>query len=163
MREPAMKTIRAIKYKITDQRGASAVEFAIILPLLVVFVFGIIEFSILFYDKAVITNASREGERPGIVRSEPRPTEDEIRRVIYNYLDAQLDGTEPKRLISFAPDDLSPPPITPCVDAGGRLIITVTYEYGFLIVPDMLAAFFVNEPFTDGTTNIVARTIMRCE
>jgi Flp pilus assembly protein TadG len=34
--------------KIADQRGASAVEFAIILPLLVVFLFGIIEFSIMF-------------------------------------------------------------------------------------------------------------------
>ena len=45
------------------QRGAAAVEFAIVLPLLLVFVFGIIEFGFLLYDKAVITNASREGAR----------------------------------------------------------------------------------------------------
>ena len=53
--------------KAKRQEGASAVEFAIILPLLLILVFGIIEFSILFYDKAMITNASREGARVGIV------------------------------------------------------------------------------------------------
>jgi Flp pilus assembly protein TadG len=33
--------------------------------------FGIIEFGIILYDKAMITNASREGARAGIVYSEP--------------------------------------------------------------------------------------------
>ena len=48
-----------------SQSGASAVEFAIVLPILVLLVFGIIEFSVAFYDKAMITNASREGARAG--------------------------------------------------------------------------------------------------
>ena len=47
--------------KIKDQDGATVVEFALVLPLLVVFIFGIIEFSLLLYNKAMITNASREG------------------------------------------------------------------------------------------------------
>ena len=42
-------------------------EFAIVMPLLFVILFGIIEFGILLYDKAMITNASREGARAGIV------------------------------------------------------------------------------------------------
>ena len=54
-----------------DQTGASAVEFAIILPLLVVFVFGIIEFGLIFYNKAMLTNASREAARAGIVFRAP--------------------------------------------------------------------------------------------
>ena len=53
--------------KIKKEEGASAIEFALVLPLLLVLVFGIIEFSILFYDKAMLTNASREGARVGIV------------------------------------------------------------------------------------------------
>jgi Flp pilus assembly pilin Flp len=52
---------------VTCQRGASAVEFALLLPLLVLFVFGIIEFGAWFYDQAVITNASRVGARLGSV------------------------------------------------------------------------------------------------
>ena len=55
-----------------NQRGASAVEFALILPILICVLFGIVEFGLLMYDKAVITNASREGARAGIVFS-PRP------------------------------------------------------------------------------------------
>ena len=55
--------------KIREQRGGAAVEFAIVLPVLVLLIFGMIEFSTLLYDKGVITNASREGARAGIVYS----------------------------------------------------------------------------------------------
>ena len=46
-----------------NQDGASAVEFALVLPILVLMVFAIIEFSVALYDKAMMTNASREGAR----------------------------------------------------------------------------------------------------
>ena len=73
-----------------DQRGASAVEFAIVLPLLVVFVFGIIEFGLIFYNKAMVTNASREAARTGIVFREPRVTVAEIQTVVANYCNGML-------------------------------------------------------------------------
>ena len=50
-----------------NNKGVAAVEFAIVLPLLLLIVFGIIEFGFLLYDQAVITNASREGARKGVV------------------------------------------------------------------------------------------------
>ena len=53
--------MRAIK----NHRGASAVEFALVLPLLAVILFGVIEFGLLMFDKQVITNASREGSKTG--------------------------------------------------------------------------------------------------
>jgi Flp pilus assembly protein TadG len=67
-----------MKVKLQSYRGASAVEFAIILPILILLVFGIIEFSLALYDKAMITNASREGARAGIVAQIPRVTDTEI-------------------------------------------------------------------------------------
>jgi Flp pilus assembly protein TadG len=149
-----VNTVRRIKYKFTDQRGASAVEFAIILPLLVLFLFGIIEFSIMFYDKAVITNASREGARAGIIFADPRPDAAEIQSVINNYSN--------NRLITFGSPNLQIPPPTPCVDPGDELTVTVNYDYDFLIVPNILAAFFSGGAFTDGAT-IEATTKMRCE
>ncbi|UCE94734.1 MAG: pilus assembly protein, partial [Flavobacteriaceae bacterium] len=82
--------IRGIIHSLEDQRGASAVEFAIILPLLLVFLFGIIEFSIMFYDKAVITNASREGARTGIVFDNPRISETQIQSVVQDYAENRL-------------------------------------------------------------------------
>ena len=149
-----MKTIRGIIHKITEESGAAAVEFAIILPLLVIFLFGIIEFSIMFYDKAVITNASREGARAGIVFADPRPDAAEIQSVVNNYSN--------NLLITFGTPNLQISPPTPCVDPGDELIVTVTYEYDFLIVPNILAAFFSGGAFSDGST-IGATTKMRCE
>jgi Flp pilus assembly protein TadG len=52
-----------MKKIINETCGAALVEFAIITPLLFVLLFGIIEFGIVLYDQAVITNASREGAR----------------------------------------------------------------------------------------------------
>jgi Flp pilus assembly protein TadG len=47
------------KIEISNESGAALVEFAIVLPLLLVLIFGMIEFSVMLYDKAMITNASR--------------------------------------------------------------------------------------------------------
>lgn len=146
--------MRGIIHSIEDQRGASAVEFAIILPLLLVFLFGIIEFSIMFYDKAVITNASREGARAGIVFDEPRISATIIQNVVKDYAE--------NRLITFGTPDLQIPPPAICSGTGDELEVIVSYKYEFLIVPGILAAFFSGGAFGDGAT-IEAKTIMRCE
>lgn len=54
---------------IKNQKGAAAVEFAIVAPLLVLLVIGICEFGLLWYNSQVIINASREGARAGIARA----------------------------------------------------------------------------------------------
>jgi hypothetical protein len=62
------------KMKINNQDGATVVEFAIIVPILLLLIFGIIEFSLLLFNKHIITNSSREGARAGIVARENRFT-----------------------------------------------------------------------------------------
>ena len=52
---------------IKKERGASAVEFAIILPILVILIFGIFEFAIAFNNYITITHAAREGARRAAV------------------------------------------------------------------------------------------------
>ena len=68
-----------------QQGGAAAVEFALILPMLLILLLGTIEGSLAMYDKAVITNASREGARAGIVARNPPLSEAEIRQVVQAY------------------------------------------------------------------------------
>jgi len=46
-----------------SDRGSVAVEFALLVPVLFLILFGIINFGVLMYNQAVITNASREGAR----------------------------------------------------------------------------------------------------
>jgi len=49
--------------KIRECDGAAAVEFAICSSVLIMFILGIIEFGFLYYQKQVVTNASREAAR----------------------------------------------------------------------------------------------------
>ena len=138
-----------------DQRGASAVEFAIILPLLVVFMFGIIEFGLVLYDKAVVTNASREAARAGIVfRPDPRFDETYIQNVGLNYCSSWLVtfGSSPGLTVT-APN--------PCTNSGDELVVTVNYQYEFLLIPDFLTAFFSGT--MPGSIDVSAVTKMRCE
>jgi len=45
------------------ERGASAVEFALVLPVLLLVIGGIIDFGRMFYAQNVVGNAAREGAR----------------------------------------------------------------------------------------------------
>jgi TadE-like protein len=50
-----------------SERGQSLTEFALVLPLLVVLLFGIIQFGITFHDYITLTDAVRAGARKGTV------------------------------------------------------------------------------------------------
>jgi Flp pilus assembly protein TadG len=135
--------------KINNQNGAALVEFAIVLPLLLMIVFGIIEFSLLLYDKAMITNASREGARAGIVYSFPTPiTTAAITQEVNNYLQTHL--------ISLG--GASAPTVTAgqCTGSGAPLTVTVTYPYNFLVLPNFVQSMA-------GSITLRAQTVMRCE
>ena len=161
---------------IKNQKGAAAVEFAIILPLLLVLLFGIVEFSILFYNKAMITNASREGARAGIVFAPTRPLEADIKLVVSNYAATHLINFDPSQVLDM---ETTPPKHTPAggtspeddtnvddaisadiIDSGDSLKVTVKYTYDFLVFPNL--AKLLGGSFA-GIQNLKAVTVMRYE
>jgi Flp pilus assembly protein TadG len=74
------------------QKGVAAIEMALMLPILLLLVLGICDWSLLMFRQQVLTNAVREGARQGIVLGNPRPTTADIINVINTYLtDAGLD------------------------------------------------------------------------
>jgi Flp pilus assembly protein TadG len=113
-------------------RGGAAIEFALVLPLLLLLVFATIEFSLALYDKAVITNAAREAARAGVVVRTTRLTNDQIEVRALSYAS--------NRLISFGS---STPTVT--VNNGGgvsgaNLTVTVNYTFHGLGLGPMLSA-----------------------
>lgn len=143
-----------------SQKGAAAVEFALVLPLLLVILFGIIEFSILMYNKHMITNASREGARQGIVFRADSTTGDydplsdgEITNVVNNYLQ--------NNLISFAADS-STVTVSPATRASGQLLtVNVDYRYSFLALPGLRSLIASGSPAW--SIDLRATTVMRME
>ena len=134
--------------KIREQRGMAAIEFAIVLPVLVSLLFGSIEFSLLLYNQQIITNASREGARFGILMDTPRKSEDQIRATVVTYCDGLL--------VTFGADPDIPPSVE-VIGAGGSfgddLKVTVTHNYGFL--------YLSNLGFSP--KDLVAQTVMKME
>lgn len=139
--------------KSIDRKGASAIEFAIVLPVLVILLFGIVEFSILLYDKAMVTNASREGARAGVVFSDPPRTDAEIKKVVKDYC--------AEHLISFGSntledDDIKIDRSKTSSDNHSLLEVTVNYHYDFLVIPNFIGDLA-------GGINLAAVTTMRME
>ncbi len=61
-----MKTMtKRIQWR--DEHGQSMTEFAIVLPILVVLLFGIVQFGILFNNYVTLTDAARAGARAAAV------------------------------------------------------------------------------------------------
>ncbi len=74
------------RYKLLgNQKGAAAVEFAVILLPLLLTLFGVIEFGLAMFNKQVITNAAREGARAGVVVRVPRLNNEEIESVVKDW------------------------------------------------------------------------------
>lgn len=142
--------------RMKNQKGAAVVEFALILPLLLVILFGIIEFSVYFFDKAVITNASREGARAGIVFAVPRISNAEIEAKVTAYCADHLISFDPSSTLSIAVDPNDVASRTP----GVPLTVTVTYPFRFLLFSNLIGLLGGN---IADVLDLEAVTIMRME
>jgi Flp pilus assembly protein TadG len=65
------------------RRGAAVVEFAFVAPLFFTLVFGMIEFGRVVMVQQLLTNATREGARVGVLSD---ATESEVKTRVVNYL-----------------------------------------------------------------------------
>ena len=129
-------------------------EFAIVLPLLIILLFGIIEFALILYDKAVITNASREGARAGIVSKTNRLSDSDITTIVNGYCQNYLIsfGTSNTAVgITWLDNDANS-----SKSFGDELSVSVSYPYSFLVLPNFLTGL-------TGSLVLTAVTVMRYE
>ncbi|MEW6726174.1 TadE/TadG family type IV pilus assembly protein [Desulforudis sp. 1088] len=124
------------------EKGQSLVEFALILPLLLLLLFGTIEFGRVFSASLVITNAAREGARLGAVGK----TDAQITQSVKDMCSPPLDG---------GALDIEVRPAEGVRAPGGE--VTVTVGYGVSLVTPVLSGIAPN-PFP-----LNAKATMRVE
>ena len=106
-----------------SESGAAAVEFALLLPVLMAMLMGTLEMGLILYDKAVLTNATREGARAGIVLRNPKPTVSEITNVVLQKSQASL--------ISLLPADAPQVTVLQSSPAAWPNTLQVSAQYTF--------------------------------
>jgi Flp pilus assembly protein TadG len=147
--------------KLRREEGASMVEFALVAPLLLVLLFGIIEFGLILYDQAAITNASREGARYAamyyINPSTNTPQQhscSDIQSYVTNYVNPILIGISPTSYTVSCPyvnqNDGSV--------VGYATQVQVSYNYNFLVFGGLLN--LINGSITNPLA-LTATTVMR--
>ena len=121
-----------------NNKGQALVEFAIVLPILLLLVMGIFQFGMMLNSYLTIENASREGARAGIIGS----SDAEIQELII----ATSPVLNPLDLtVSITPDEINR-------KAGDTLTVKLTYNYK-LTVP-IISSLFNNEVVLDGQTSM---------
>ena len=160
-RTAGRRSVSGIRIGARRQSGTAVVEFGLVLPLLLLLLFGIIEFSVMLYDKAVITNASREATRQGVVYSMPYPASSAIVSTATNNL--------AKNLITFGAGGTPSATVSPtsgCTASGTPLTVTVSYPFtGLAIGSGVVEGTQLNPlaSFAKNALTLTASTTMNCE
>lgn len=119
--------------KLSSDRGASMVEFGLLLPILVLLLFGIIEFGRGYNAHITLTHAAREGVRTLAITK-----------------DAGLAAARTREAATSLDPALIGVTTTACV-SGDPTNLTATYPFAYDI-----------PLFGTGTVTITAQGVMRC-
>ena len=110
-----------------DQRGAAAVEFALILPIFLLLLFGIIDFGYMINRSAMINNAARDAVREASLQQNKAAVTGVATAALQQVGTATVTVTCRK-----------PPPGGVCVDydtdaeSGGTAVVTIAYQHKML-------------------------------
>ncbi|MBO0984273.1 TadE/TadG family type IV pilus assembly protein [Rathayibacter sp. SD072] len=124
-----------MKRHLRDEKGAVSLEFAIVLPILMVILIGIVEFSLAMNAQITLTNAAREGARSMALHNNASTARTAVKNV--SFLSPALTDAQ----ISIAPATCTP---------GALSTTTISYDYRLL-----------TGLFGDGIT-LTGKAAMRC-
>jgi Flp pilus assembly protein TadG len=134
------------------ERGAELIEFALVLPLLLLLVLGIVDFGFLFQRLEVVTNAAREGARIAILGGSSYTSADVQDRVC-DYLEQGgvpiACGTNPTVDVNFVQ---LPTPSGGTIDSEQ---VVVHYSHSYLFLSGLAHLFggnFSSVPLTGVST-----------
>jgi Flp pilus assembly protein TadG len=119
---------------IASERGQAAVEFALIAPVLIVLVLGVIQIGIAFNHYLTITDAARAGARTGIDSGD-------VQTAVQNAA-SSLDQSQ----LKVTATDPTDPTWT---KAGTDIVVTVTYPYSINLLGLVVASGNLTSTMTE--------------
>lgn len=129
--------------KVKARRGATVVEFAIVAPVFFLLVLGMLEFGRAVMVQQILTNASREGARRGILEHATVP---EVEAQVADYLrDTSVSGAT----VSVVPNTFAH------VGFGDPVTVTVSVPYS--------QVSWVPVPRFLGEKTLTGESVMRAE
>ena len=140
-----------VRRRLKCDRGSQLVEFALIFPLLLLVVMGVVDWGLMFQRYEVLTNAAREGAR---VAALPSYGETDVKNRVTQYLAGSA-------VTSATTTYLTPAP----VNVGGACITLrgakVSYDYSFIGLGGIIKLFPGGSGFI--TKTLTATALMRYE
>jgi Flp pilus assembly protein TadG len=146
-----MRIQRPLRGRRLGEQGQSLLEMALVLPMLLALVIGIVELGRAWNVRQVITNAAREGARLAVVNS--TPDEDTVQAAVESRLeDAGLD----------------PGTATIEIDRSGGIIgqlstVNVSYPHTFLFLGPVVDLLTEDASGIPGSITIASTARMRNE
>jgi len=123
-----------MRRKLRGEEGAAAVEFALIVGLLFVILFGIMEFGLAFFETQNLRSATREGARAAAIGGD----DNEIFIALQDGASGSLEGASP------SVDDLTPTDGCTTATKGDEVELVLDIDS---LPSNVKAAFEVNIPF----------------
>jgi Flp pilus assembly protein TadG len=152
-----MAAMNPLKRGFGSERGAELIEFALVFPLLLLLVLGMVDFGFLFQRYEVLTNAAREGARIAVL---PGYTTADVQARVCNYIQGggvAVTGTcpSPTNPVISAPAD-----VTIALPSGATLSakrVTITYTNSYLFIGPIASLFGANLSTVPITTVAIMR------
>lgn len=117
---PSLRLQKEFGLNRNNRKGAAAVEFALVAPLFLALVFGMIEFGRAIMVQQVVTNAAREGARVAVLDGS---TTSEVQEKVSHYLESSSIPMNTAATVITSPD----PPSS--AGYGQPVSVTVSVPY----------------------------------
>jgi Flp pilus assembly protein TadG len=148
---------RTLLRRVRAERGAELIEFAVVLPILMLVFAGIVDFALMFERFLTISNAAREGARIAVL---PGYTQTDVQNRVTQYVregtgDSTAAPTAVLTTVTIDPDGAGGKPGFPAAQ------VTVTMTHSYLFLGPVAALIRGGGPFSSIT--LAARSTMRIE
>ena len=140
--------------RVRSQTGAELVEFAMVLPIMLLVFGGIVDFGLLLQRQQVITNAAREGARLAVL---PGYTAADVQARVTQFVREGINNDSATPVTTLTPVTLTPG-TGPAFQASQ---VSVTLADRFLILGPIVSLAGGSGSF--GTIALTATTTMRVE